>query len=101
PRACFLQLSHFLRPFSSAIRDFSAPLSTKGDGAKTECGACANALPLTRIAIVAKTASALNGGITVPRNRRSAGIQFPRACIFGYQPYSSLCATGRRQDGNP
>ncbi|HEY6699471.1 MAG TPA: hypothetical protein VI137_01430, partial [Pseudolabrys sp.] len=35
-RACFLQLDHFLRPSSSAIRDFSAPLSTKGGGAKTE-----------------------------------------------------------------
>jgi hypothetical protein len=35
-RACFLQLDHFLRPASSAIRDFSAPLSTKGDGAKIE-----------------------------------------------------------------
>jgi|RhiMetStandDraft_4_1073278.scaffolds.fasta_scaffold104248_2 hypothetical protein len=35
-RASFLQLDHFLRPFSSATRDFSAPLSTKGDGAKTE-----------------------------------------------------------------
>jgi hypothetical protein len=34
--ACFLHLDHFLRPCSSAIRDFSAPLSTKGDGAKTE-----------------------------------------------------------------
>ncbi|MGB8282688.1 MAG: hypothetical protein WCE74_17385, partial [Pseudolabrys sp.] len=36
PRAYFLQLDHFLRPSSSATRDFSAPLSTKGDGAKTE-----------------------------------------------------------------
>jgi hypothetical protein len=35
-RACFLQLNHFLRPSSSAIRDFSAPVSTKGEGAKTE-----------------------------------------------------------------
>jgi hypothetical protein len=35
-RACFLQLDHFLRPASSAICDFSAPLSTKGAGAKTE-----------------------------------------------------------------
>jgi hypothetical protein len=35
-RACFLQLDHFLLPSSSAIRDFSAPLSTKGEGAKTE-----------------------------------------------------------------
>src|SRR5262245_20418752 len=37
-RACFLQLDHFLRPSSCLIRDFSAPLSTKGAGEKTEGG---------------------------------------------------------------
>ena len=79
-RACFLQPDHFLRPSSSAIRDFSAPLSTKGAGEKTEGGVCANAVPPTRTTVMAKTASALNGRFTVPRNRRSADIQFPRVC---------------------
>ena len=58
-RACFLQLVHFLRPSSCFIRDFSAPLSTKGAGEKTEGGVCANAMPPTRTAVVAKLASAL------------------------------------------
>ena len=79
-RACFLQPDHFLRPSSSAIRDFSAPLSTKGAGEKTEGGVCANAVAPTRTTVMAKTASALNGRFTFPRNRRSADIQFPRVC---------------------
>jgi hypothetical protein len=36
---------------------------------------------------MAKTASALNGGFTVPRNRHSAYIQFPRVCTFGDRLY--------------
>jgi hypothetical protein len=80
-RACFLQLDHFLRPFSSAIRDFSAPLSMKGAGEKTEGGVCANALPPPRTTAMAKTASALSG-FTVPHNRRAAYIQFPLPVLF-------------------
>jgi len=80
-RACFLQLDHFLRPFSSAIRDFSAPLSMKGAGEKTEGGVCANALPPPGTTAMAKTASALRG-FTVPNNRRSAYIQFPLPELF-------------------
>ena len=86
-RACFLQPDHFLRPSSSASRDFSAPLSTKGAGEKTEGGVCANVLLPTRTLVMAKTASALNGGFTVPRNRHSAYIQFPRVCTFGDRLY--------------
>ena len=59
-RACFLQLDHFLRSSSCLIRDFSAPRSTKGAGEKTEGGVCANAMPPTRTAVMAKTANALN-----------------------------------------
>src|SRR5690242_19199106 len=86
-RACFLQLDHFLRPSSCTTRDFSAPLSTKGAGEKTEGGVCANALPPTRITVMAKTASAVNGGFTVPRNRRSADTRFPWVCTAGDHSY--------------
>jgi len=68
-RACFLQLDHFWRPSSCLIRDFSAPLSTKGAGEKTEGGVWANAMPPTRTEVIAKTAGALTS--------RSINISIP------------------------